>query len=42
MHSSQALKCTSSELRATDIKYQTSGDSVRNYATEGKGDNSFV
>lgn len=29
------LKLTSNELRATDIKYQTSADSIRNYATEG-------
>lgn len=26
---------TGNEIRASDIKYQTSTDSVRNYATEG-------
>lgn len=29
------LRLTGNEIRATDIKFQTSADSIRNYATEG-------
>ncbi|XP_067943011.1 serine-rich adhesin for platelets-like [Watersipora subatra] len=34
-----SLKYTSNELRATDVKFQTSADSIRNYATEGTPNN---